>query len=527
MNIPSRVNPFGYDNTVPPRYTRADYLEVTSGTQGIFTQYTDVAGCDLEIKGLFKGGQFFGKAVKYFNEAIQNFSFAYRDCYMDASYINVRLPRLSQAVLSESSLNKNITFKYTASDGTIYINDEDVTTSRSGVTTPADDHPIAILGCTKGYPANGEPIYVGSVVGMRQAYVKLTNLNGTLKAHYVAVLDETGTPCMFDTITGTPFYNSGTGQFIAGLTTKEALNLANLPAPGGSLTISLPLEAAFDADVQSALNTAAAKGWTITVQYRESELTTKNIDADFLESTGTQWINTKIYPTGSMKITVDVMSTAWNNVNAAFGTKGVEYPVSELYFSMNYNWAYGSPGRLVYGSQTVYFTDNNQLDTRYLYEINANEVYRNGKKITSFRDNKVLEKQDFKSTNHLFLYAVSNANGSINTNGSKRIWKFSIEEGGRSLLNFLPALDTAGRPCMFDTVSKQPFYNLRAGSEFTVGFDTTEKAAVSLSKLPITTDGTLTVSLPAAAQDASSLVPTAINIAKTRGWTIIAQYRED
>ena len=79
---------------------------------------------------------------------------------------------------------------------------------------------------------------------------------------------------------------------------------------------------------------------------------------------------------------------------------------------------------------------------------------------------------------------------------------------------------------MYDTVSCQNFYNKGTG-QFIAGFDTTEKAAMSLSKLPVTTNGTLTVSLPAAAQDSDSLVPESIDIATNRGWTIITQYRND
>ena len=81
---------------------------------------------------------------------------------------------------------------------------------------------------------------------------------------------------------------------------------------------------------------------------------------------------------------------------------------------------------------------------------------------------------------------------------------------------------------MHDTVSGQNFYNANTAEgaiPFTVGFDTTEKAAISLSKLPVTTGGTLTVSLPAEAADTATLVPAAIDIAKSRGWTIIEQLR--
>lgn len=92
-----------------------------------------------------------------------------------------------------------------------------------------------------------------------------------LDIELIPVLDDTGTPCMFDTVTRKPFYNEvATGpDFIAGMTPKQALYLAYLPATGGNLTISLPVEAAFDTKVQNALNAATAKGWTFTFYWTD------------------------------------------------------------------------------------------------------------------------------------------------------------------------------------------------------------------------------------------------------------------
>lgn len=86
----------------------------------------------------------------------------------------------------------------------------------------------------------------------------------------VPVLDHTGRPCMYDTVTEASLYNiAPLGiEFTAGMTIKQARNLANLPATGGSLTVSLPSEAEFDAAVQRALTAASSNGWTIITQYR-------------------------------------------------------------------------------------------------------------------------------------------------------------------------------------------------------------------------------------------------------------------
>ena len=44
-----------------------------------------------------------------------------------------------------------------------------------------------------------------------------------------------------------------------------------------------------------------------------------------------------------------------------------------------------------------------------------------------------------------------------------RIYSFTISKDGEKIMNLIPALDRNGTPCMYDTVSKQTFYNERTG----------------------------------------------------------------
>lgn len=47
--------------------------------------------------------------------------------------------------------------------------------------------------------------------------------------------------------------------------------------------------------------------------------------------------------------------------------------------------------------------------------------------------------------------------------GNIRIYSFSESQDGKYVLNALPALDETGAPCMFDTVTRTPFYNANTG----------------------------------------------------------------
>ena len=44
-----------------------------------------------------------------------------------------------------------------------------------------------------------------------------------------------------------------------------------------------------------------------------------------------------------------------------------------------------------------------------------------------------------------------------------RIYSFTISKDGEKIMNLIPALDRNGTPCMYDTVSKQTFYNAGTG----------------------------------------------------------------
>jgi hypothetical protein len=349
---------------------------------------------------------------------------------------------------------------------------------------------------------------------------------------FVPCLDPTGAPCMFDLVSKTPFYNAGTGAFIAGLTSKQALNLANLPATGGSLTVSLPLEAAFDEAVQNALNTATARGWTITVQYRESEIATANLEADFLESTGTQYILTGVTLTSNAQFSITSQQLKFRSTPSEFQI-GARCTLANTLFI-------GPTSQQVAWRPDVWHVvggvNGNYMFTKPPYSNTEKvDIFLNGKQakvngeVVNDEDKFEIQADSYNSSDiteaALFGVTRSIPNDVLNCSGC-RIWNAEIWSDLNKNVdrNFIPALSISGTPCMYDSVSGQNFYNQGSGS-FTVGFDTTEKAAISLSKLPVTTGGTLTVSLPAESKDTATLVPAAIDIAKSRGWTIIEQIR--
>ena len=127
--------------------------------------------------------------------------------------------------------------------------------------------------------------------------------------NFIPAVDNAGNPCMFDTVTKSPFYNTGTAPFSVGLSANQARRLSSLPETGGSMTILLPItivsgSTVTDSAVNAALTTARSKGWNITVQtYTEETASaastfglrriwvrkTKDENGSYVDAEGTRW----------------------------------------------------------------------------------------------------------------------------------------------------------------------------------------------------------------------------------------------
>ena len=513
MNIPSRVNPFGYDNSLPPGYFRVDFLENELGAY-IDTEVLNVYSYELDYEKV--GGQFTEYVIGY---QVKGTNLIY-GCPSDNNVSITEMTGGKYARRSSVSAYDRHTLKHAQNMGaTCYIDGVAYSTSAygahsAGTSVTDEELSLYLFGAH-----NSEGLY-NNIMQARIYSCKLWDVDENLLAHLIPVMDATGTQCVFDLVTTKTFYkeNNSAAAFSVGLTMEQALNLAKLPATEGRLTVSLPLEAAFDANVQSALNTATDKGWTIIVQYRESEVATANLAADFLESDG-----------------VASMELPFESKNKSFvceHTMGMPKATSGLF-------AYGGTAvssgyAIVYraANQGFMFAGNDWIASgkflrgekyKILWKVTRNEA---GKFIFGlYHDGKVLKEltQSYNQYWRNIYYVFGSTNYNTRIGGAAYELTISIE--GKLTCHGVPAIDLTGAPCLYDTVSRQNFYNAdTTGSAFIVGFDTIKKAAVSLSKLPVTTDGTLTVSLPSEAEE-DTWVDGAIDIATKRGWTIITQYR--
>ena len=177
--------------------------------------------------------------------------------------------------------------------------------------------------------------------------------------------------------------------------------------------------------------------------YRGGELPAGYQLCNYLERTGTQTINTGLTPVYGDEINVIAYRTS--NANSMFYASGTVTITS-------------STGKFY----CRYFTSTNKgatsipmskfpADAQYHHiMVSKDGLYADG--------NFVIELPGERAkASTLIIFRGTSSLGKI------RIKRFYITRNGAYTLNLIPALDRNGTPCMYDTVSKQTFYNERTG----------------------------------------------------------------
>ena len=178
--------------------------------------------------------------------------------------------------------------------------------------------------------------------------------------------------------------------------------------------------------------------------YRTGELPAGYQRCNYLESTGKQTIKTGLTPVYGDEINVIAYRTSTaNSMFYASGTLTITGAKDELYCR--------------------YFTSTNKDATRiFLSRFPADAQYHH-----------IMLSQDGFYVDGNFVTALPGERAEAGTMiifrgtssyGKIRIKRFYITRNGAYTLNLIPALDRNGTPCMYDTVSKQTFYNAGTGN---------------------------------------------------------------
>ena len=218
---------------------------------------------------------------------------------------------------------------------------------------------------------------------------------------------------------------------------------------------------------------------TTTSSEVQNELPSGYKRVEYLESTGTQYIDTKYIPKENSIMKYDFKSTKKNT--EAFTTLfGCQKSTTEerIY--------------ILFGSSNN--VQINLLNTSYIgyYGLNKDSTFNTnmiGNFFTNDRMTYVIDQLNktvsigpttwdfskvytgFKATQNTIMLLTRNNNGTPdNTNGYSKGYSYGFEvlEESERKMNLIPCLDSDNNPCMYDTVSKKTFYNSGTG-EFLYG----------------------------------------------------------
>lgn len=272
-------------------------------------------------------------------------------------------------------------------------------------------------------PGNG---YIFNISYSRpQSYMASMKLYGC-KIYLSGTLIRDLIPCkynnqigLWDTINGSFLRNAGTGEFIAG------------PTIGPK---------------------------TLKVKMLDKNNLYKKLE--YIESTGTQYINTGVKPsTADTKIECEAMYMGGNSYANLFGIRtGGSYSRDFYQFNKTdtanqYRWICGRGG-------DAYFTNTNLTEkTKLLFE--GNKCYIN--------DVLVATSGSSNSGTNLFLFARNNEGVGVDQYGSWRLYSFKIYKNNELIRDFIPVEKASDNTiCLYDLVSNTFLENSGTG-EFVAG----------------------------------------------------------
>lgn len=195
------------------------------------------------------------------------------------------------------------------------------------------------------------------------------------------------------------------------------------------------------------------------VMYKADELPAGYKRCKFLKKSDTAYIDTGIIPDKSMDYDVvfDVESTYQGSLYV-FGSDS-SYDKG---FNLSTDFINGADIRVCRFSPSSYYSTYIRLNSgvQYSVQISENRFAVNSKVFS-------VGSGSYVCAHSLILFGTNRA-GKAMVNDTYcrnlRIYSFTISKDGNKIMNLIPALDRNGTPCMYDTVSKQTFYNAGTGN---------------------------------------------------------------
>ena len=525
------------DGDIPSDYTKVDFLK-SSGSQyidtGIATDGNYTISCRLQVSSAgavwgractppyeeYTGGQSWARFLAP-SESNKGLWFYYN--YVGSAFSN----NADRPPMWDTSIPHD----WVAVEGekTVILDGESVTLGSQfnyAVNVENPDQRTHYI-----FAANGEYIYGTGKAPMKLYSFTMQDGDDKTVLDLIPVINENGVPGMWDRVGKKFLANSGTGAFVAGIKTLNDVRMLDkaLPAvPDGStysITLSLPVEASTDALAQQALKDLAARRWSVSIQYREEEIPAGYAKVAFLESSGTQYIDTGVVTDGTYTIAArmqllssnkDVWGRRSNSGNAEGNAQPYGNSVLNTYDTtkvvINYVWRG--------------YNRNSPFDLKQTHDYVVTEGQKAFIVDGVSQTISGLNQWTVKSTNldgisHFLFWSNKSNDAARLEKASASIYSFRMQDGsGSTVLDLIPVINTAGIPGMYDKVSKQFFENVGTG-QFRVGLASKEAVRNLYLEPEVPAGTTIDLSVPAGTTEEDTRILKANN----PNYTFNIQYR--
>lgn len=232
---------------------------------------------------------------------------------------------------------------------------------------------------------------------------ELQMYNGdTLIRDFIPILDENDVAYLYDKVEKKFYYNSGTGTF--NYKKKDSQNM---------------------------------------------QLTKVN----YIESTGTQYIDTGVKPSNSTKVDIKFM---YNSLNGfVYGSRTSSSGSDAHEFIIN---ASGLVFPQFDGQHSEVSSSYNKIGEEYILSNSQSGAYINGNLIKSYNT------ATFSSKHSMFLFGL-NQNGTVEYRKFiGRLYYCKIYNGDTLVRDFVPVIDGSNIACLYDRVEKKCYYNAGTGT---------------------------------------------------------------
>ena len=286
---------------------------------------------------------------------------------------------------------------------------------------------------------------------------KIYDADGNLIRDYIPCKDTSNAVGLYDLVNGQFYGNAGTDSFTAGAESQYDIPIkikypTEMPVVNGD---NMPV---------TQLDAETIYVFQYTTRPYSGELPVGYTKVEYIQSSGTQYIDTGFKPNQDTRATTDFQMTDSTTEQTPFlaREKATVKSFGIFYASSGWMADYGGGRKVV--STSIKVTD------RILADFNKNAITMNGTSVS-------FDAATFTTPVNLVLFA-RNTNGMLSNYASMKLYACQIYDNGTIVRHFIPCKNPDGAIGLYDTIGKQFYANAGTG-DFTAGPDVADDSGTT------------------------------------------------